>query len=127
MSMQAYLKAVVRFLRGFGVPVYAAGHLPRRIACPYMTYTPAYAPFAQQASVTVTLWHRGENALADCAAQMDQLLSSIPEGGRILRYPGGVAILCRGQGNFVTSAPDAADPFAVAGVLRLTVRIYDHA
>lgn len=125
--MNACLKAVVSFLRGFGVPVYAAGRLPRRIACPYITYTPAYAPFAQQAGITLTLWHRGDHALADCTALADRILSALPEGGLMLRHTGGITMLHRGQGHFVSAVPDAADPCAAACVLRLNARIYDHA
>lgn len=123
MSFQRYQRSLVAFLKETGLPVYAAGQVPRGAAFPYITLTCAYAPFAQSAGVTVTAWFLGD--YAGCVGLMDQLCAAIPQQGVLLRYRGGMAMLHRMAGSAITLVGDEADRRLIGGRMRLNVHLYD--
>lgn len=123
--MKLYQKSVVAFLRETGLPVYATGQVPSGAAFPFITLTTAYAPFAQSAGLTVTAWFRGEQAHTRCLEVMDALCAAIPEEGTLLRYQGGMAVLRRAAGSFITLVNDEDDRSLLGGRMRLNVHLYD--
>lgn len=123
--MKHYQRSVVSFLKEQGLPVYLTGQVPRGASLPFMTLTCAYAPFAQSAGLTVTAWFLEENAHTRCIEMMDQLCSAIPESGVLLRYHGGMAVLHRSAGSFVTLVRDENDSRLLGGRMRLNVHLYD--
>ncbi|MBE5804931.1 MAG: hypothetical protein E7316_10530 [Clostridiales bacterium] len=123
--MKQYQRSVVAFLRETGLPVYISGQVPAGASFPFITLTTAYAPFAQSAGLTVTAWFREEHAHTRCVEMMDQLCSLIPEEGVLLRYHGGVAVLRRAAGSFVTLVNDETDRQVIGGRMRLNVHLYD--
>ena len=125
MSMKQYQKSVVAFLRETGLPVYLSGQVPTGAGFPFITLTTAYAPFTQSAGITVTAWFRGENAHTRCVEMMDRLCAAIPQEGTLLRYHGGMAVLHRAAGSFVTLVTDETDRRIIGGRMRLNVHLYD--
>ena len=125
MSMQLYQKSVVAFLKETGLPVYITGQVPSGASFPFITLTTAYAPFAQSAGLTVTAWFRGEYAHTRCLETMDTLCAAIPEQGTLLRYHGGMAVLRRAAGSFITLVGDENDRSIIGGRMRLNVHLYD--
>lgn len=123
MSLQRYQRSLVAFLKETGLPVYAAGQVPKGAAFPYMTLTCAYAPFAQSAGVTLTAWFLGDHA--GCVQLMDRLCAAIPPQGVLLRYRGGVAMLHQMSGSAITLVGDESDSRLVGGRMRLNVHLYD--
>lgn len=123
MSMQRYQRSLVTLLKQTGLPVYAAGQVPRGASFPYITLTCAYAPFAQSAGVTLTAWFLGD--YTGCVQLMDQLCALIPQQGVLLRYPGSMALLHPMAGSFVSLVGDESDSRLVGGRMRLNVHLYD--
>ena len=123
--MKLYQKSVVAFLKETGLPVYLSGQVPAGAAFPYITLTTAYAPFAQSAGLTVTAWFREDRAHTRCIELLDQLCAAIPEEGTLLRYHGGMALLRRAAGSFITLTGDEQDRRVLGGKMRLNVHLYD--
>lgn len=123
--MKLYQKSVVSFLKEMGLPVYITGQVPSGASFPFITLTTAYAPFAQSAGITVTAWFRGEHAHTRCLETMDTLCAAIPEPGTLLRYRGGMAMLRRAAGSFITLVGDENDRSIIGGRMRLNVHLYD--
>ena len=123
--MKLYQISVVSFLKETGLPVYITGQVPSGASFPFITLTTAYAPFAQSAGITVTAWFRGEHAHTRCLEMMDTLCAAIPEPGTLLRYRGGMAMLRRAAGSFITLVGDENDRSIIGGRMRLNVHLYD--
>lgn len=123
MSMQQYQRALVTFFQKTGLPVYAAGQVPRGAAFPYITLTCAYAPFARSAGVTLTAWFLNDHA--GCIQLMDTLCAAISQQGTLLRYTGGMATLHPMGDSFITLVGDESDSRLVGGRMRLNVHLYD--
>jgi len=124
-SIKQYQKSVVAYLRQTGLPVYLSGQVPTGAGFPFITLSCAYAPFAQSAGLTVTAWFRGENAHTRCVEMMDQLCAAIPEEGTLLHFHGGMAVLRRAAGSFVTLVTDETDRRIIGARMRLNVHLYD--
>lgn len=123
--MKQYQKSVVSFLKQTGLPVYMTGQVPGGAKFPYITLTCAYAPFAQTAALTATAWFCEEHAHARCLDLMDALCSAVPESGALLHYRGGMAVMHRASGDFITLVGDEQDRRIIGGRMRLTVNLYD--
>lgn len=123
--MKQYQKSVVAFLKQTGLPVYTTGQVPSGAAFPFITLTTAYAPFAQSAGITVTAWFREEHAHTRCVEMLDALCAAIPEEGVLLHYHGGMAVLRRAAGSFITLVNDETDRSILGGRMRLNVHLYD--
>lgn len=123
--MKQYQKSVVTFLKQTGLPVYAAGRVPAGARFPYITLSTAYAPFAQAAALTATAWFCEEHAHDRCLDWLDALRAAIPEGGTLLHYRGGLAVMHRSSGDFLTLVYDENDRRIIGGRARLTVHLYD--
>lgn len=123
--MKLYQKSVVSFLKETGLPVYITGQVPKGASFPYITLTTAYAPFAQSAGLTVTAWFCEDHAHTRCVELMDELCAAIPESGAMLRYHGGMAVLRRAAGSFITLVGDENDRRILGGRMRLNVHLYD--
>lgn len=121
--MQRYQRSLVSFLKEAGLPVYTLGQVPGGAAFPYITLACAYAPFAQSAGVTLTAWFLNDHA--GCVRLMDTLCAAIPQQGILLRYKGGMAMVHRAAGAFVTLVGDESDSRLVGGRMRLNVHLYD--
>lgn len=122
--MPDYMKAVVKFLAPMGMKVYTAGMAPEGTQFPHMTLQAAYAPFTQNAALTVTIWHRENGGHAACLENADRVWQMIPEGGVLLRLPKGLAVLSRASGG-ISLVKDADDPDVTGATLRLMARMYD--
>lgn len=125
MSLKLYQRSLVAFLKETGLPVYLAGQVPKGAAFPYITLTAAYAPFAQAAAVTVTAWFCEANAHTRCIELLDALCTAIPEGGTLLHYHGGMAVIRRAGGSFATLVNDEHIRDACGGRMRLNIHLYD--
>ena len=123
--MSAYQKALMDFLAQLGLPVHLTGLTPDASHFPYLTATVSSAAFSAQTLMTATAWFLGPDANQDRSALCDQLQQLVPECGVQLRYAGGMAILHRAGGDFITLLTDGADPRALAARFRLMIRHYD--
>ena len=56
---------------------------------------------------------------------MDRLCAAIPQEGTLLRYHGGMAVLRRAAGSFITLVGDENDRRILGGRMRLNVHLYD--
>ena len=123
--MKQYQRSVVAFLKQTGLPVYSTGQVPSGATFPFITLTTAYAPFAQSAGLTVTAWFREEHAHTRCVETMDALCATVPEEGVLLHYHGGMAVLRRAAGSFITLVNDENDRSILGGRMCLNVHLYD--
>lgn len=125
MSMKLYQRSLVAFLKETGLPVYLDGRVPAGAAFPFITLSTAYAPFAQVASVTVTAWFHEDHAHTRCVEMLDALCAAIPEGGTLLHFHGGMAVVHRAGGNFAFLVHDETDRSIIGGRMRLNIHLYD--
>ena len=56
---------------------------------------------------------------------MDALCATVPEEGVLLHYHGGMAVLRRAAGSFITLVGDENDRSILGGRMRLNVHLYD--
>ena len=125
MSMQGYMRALITFLQGLGMKVYAEGMAPNNTGFPHMTVQAAYAPFTKSAGIKVTCWRREAGGFALCVEDADRVWAAVPEEGVLLKYHGGMALLSRAEGSSVSLLRDGEDPDVTGAVIRLMVKIYD--
>lgn len=122
--MQHYLRAIISHIKRAGLPVYT-GRVPNGAAFPYILLSAAYAPFCQNAAITLTAWFFQSDGHARCVDMLDTLCTLFPEKGEVLLFRGGSVLMTRAAGDFLRLVNDETDPRVIGGRMRLTARIYD--
>ena len=129
--MTEFHKALMAFWQSFGLPVYLSGCVDDQAAFPYITIDVGEGGLMGQAILTAHSWHRRgrKDAWIDAMSErlnvMDAVSAAIPAGGRLLKYPGGYAILNRNDANFISYVVDAEDPDVIGGRVSYEVRFFN--
>ena len=89
--------AVYTFLRGFGIPAYAASSVPDQATFPYLTYDLVLGEWGQpEVNMPVNVWYRTDSeALPN--AKVREIGERIGMGGVLLHCDGGVLWVKKGS------------------------------
>ena len=123
--MTGFQQAMTALLTSLGLPVYLAGHIPGSAPFPYVSCTMGSAAFGGPVPITATAWFLGRAANTSRAALCDKARILIPEEGVKLAFDGGMAVVRRAAGEFISLVTDATEPRSVGARIRLTVTLYD--
>lgn len=117
--MKALRQALQTFWSQLGLPVRAAGPLPPGAKLPCIVWDMVSAGLPDVLDVTATCWFR-ENHGA-CADMLSRMRALLPEGGLLLRFPGGMAVCFRGASE---RAEDRQDARLCGATLHMEVHLY---
>lgn len=117
--MKALRQAIQNFFAPLGLPVWSAGQVPPGTAAPHMTWEMAPAGFTDVFDVTATCWYRDDQP--GCTAMLHRMRCMLPEGGVVLRFPGGMAVVYRGE---TVRVEDASDGRLCGGRMRMELHLY---
>ena len=104
--------------RGQPIAVYKSGHVPKKAAFPYFTFSVTRGAFFGKTVLTAILWCKqseGLNVNAQRAAILDQVARAIPEGGRMIPLEGGGVWLMRNDADFLSDYEPEDEEAAAAG------------
>lgn len=92
---------------GHSVPAFPAGRVPKQQPYPYITYDTQLGAFGSISNPVTYVWCKmpmdnSYNAQTQRAQIMDAVAEAIPEGGKLLSFPGGAVWLKRNDANFMT-------------------------
>lgn len=123
--MTRVISALIAYLRTAGAPVYTQGCVPESAQPPYLTLTAPMGAFCATAMVTALCYCGGANANADRNALLDTLAALIPQSGHaLLVQGGGLLVLYRGSGDFLSAYADPADPGIQVGRCAIEAHYY---
>lgn len=94
---------------GAYVPAYLVGHVREDATFPFITFTVSQGAYASSGFLTAFVWARQSADAEDDPPQqvvgdvLSQIAQAIPEGGRMLTFPGGAVWLNRNDSDFLTS------------------------
>lgn len=117
--MKALRQAVQVLLEQLKLPVWETGQAPSGTAMPYVAWTMEDGGFWDVKDMVATCWYRGDHA--GCVATLQAMRAMLPEDGRVLRFPGGMAVCYRGASSLVE---DAHDRCVCGGRLHVEMHIY---
>lgn len=123
--MTGFQKALVTLLEQTGLPVHLSGTVAPLPQFPYITLAVSAPAFSRDSLVTATAWLFGPTANFDRLQLADTVRSLIPESGVMLRYDGGLSVIHRGSGDFVSLITDSTEPVALGLRIRLAATSYD--
>lgn len=113
---------------GAQIAAYLSGHVPDGAAFPYITFEVVFGEFDSANVLTAHVWCKAEsgvNVNAQCAAILDEIAESIPNGsGTRLIYPGGMAMLFRNSAGFLSYTDDPEDPDIIGGRISYEIHFY---
>lgn len=101
MRLEAIKRAVTDWLNSCCPAVWCEDEAPVGARFPCLQYRIMWAPMGEKGSVTVTCWARDDHSAATGLAE--RVMASVPQQGRLLRYPGGVLLLSPGKAEQTTS------------------------
>ena len=112
MSVTSIHMALLSFWNSFSweghpVPAFPAGRVPKSQQYPYITYDTQLGAFGSIGNPVAYVWCQmpndgSYNAQAQRAQIMDAVAEAIPEGGKLLSFPGGAVWLKRNDANFMS-------------------------
>lgn len=112
---------------GEAIPAYLSGHVPDGAAFPYITYEVADGSAMSRSVLTAIVWCRavsGLNVNAQRAAILDSIAAAIPEGGTLVRLPGGMLALYRNSAGFQSYYDDPEDAAVIGGRTSYEIAFY---
>lgn len=112
--MTAFNRALYAFWSSFlhdgaFIPAYLSGHVPEDAAFPYITFEVKQGSYASTGILTAFVWaQQAADADADAPQQvigdvLAKVAEAIPEGGKMLSFPGGAVWLNRNDADFLSA------------------------
>lgn len=129
--MTALNRALYEFWSGFShdgkyIPAYLAGHVPENADFPFITFYVGQGSYASIGILTAFVWaQQSADADADYPQQiigdvLRNIAQAIPEGGKMLSFPGGAVWLNRNDADFL-SAYNPTEDDALPNPTRLPI------
>lgn len=117
--MKALRQAIQSFLAPLGLPVWASAQVPAGTRAPYMTWAMQPSGFTDVFDVTAACWYRDDQP--GCTQMLQRMRCLLPEGGVVLRFPGGMAVVYRGASALER---DASDGRLCGGRMQMELHLY---
>ena len=126
--MTGYHNALLDFWTQFSVPCFLSGNVPDGQPFPYITLDIVRPAAFASTALTAISWHQMSDItpqpMTERAELMKRIAQAIPEGGTVLRFDGGYAMLRRNSATFQSYMTDPDDESVIGGRTSYEITYY---